>query len=516
MTTIDKYLPSLFEIAVDLAASLRTDERFERLLQATLKVIPCDAAAILKLEHHQLYPIAQVGLKREADGRHFHVGAHPRLEQIIGHRGVTRFDQTSTLPDPYDGLVEVIEGNLPVHACMGAPLIIGGETWGVITFDALQPDAFAAIEDPLVLAFSTLAAAAASSADYIAALEISARREHEVNQNLIDQIIVPGGREMVGDSPAMQTLQREVDLVADSSLAVLITGETGVGKELVARAVHQRSGRRDRPMVYLNCAALPENLVESELFGHKKGAFTGATRDYRGKFELANGGTLFLDEIGELPLGVQAKLLRTVQSGEVQTLGSENLMHVDVRIVAATNRNLKREAMDGNFRQDLFHRLSVYPIRVPPLRERDCDVPLLAGYFIEKLSVQLNLKGVSLSVDAERALKSYSWPGNIRELEHTISRALLHIKNRNEPGPSQVQRTDLGELSPHRETLESRPRNTLPPEKGMSMARMVDQFQAGIIRQRLTQANGNWSKAASDLGLHRSNLHRLARRLGIK
>ena len=238
MTTSYKHLSRLFEIAIDLAAGLPTEERFERLLAAAMEIIPCDAAAILKLKDNTLHPVAQVGLARETMGRRFQTSAHPRLERIIATSGVTHFDEDSPLPDPYDGLIEGLDGRLPVHSCMGSRLQVDGSTWGVITFDAMRSAAFEGISDQLVIAFSELAAAAASAADYIAGLERSAVREHEINRNLLDQVIAPTAREMVGDSPAMRALHQELELVAPTGLAVMISGETGSGKELVARAVH--------------------------------------------------------------------------------------------------------------------------------------------------------------------------------------------------------------------------------------------------------------------------------------
>lgn len=516
MTTSYKHLSRLFEIAVNLAAGLHTEERFERLLAAAMEIIPCDAAAILKLEDNTLHPVAQLGLAREVMGRRFQTNAHPRLGRIIANEGVTRFDEDSQLADPYDGLVPGLTGNLPVHSCMGSRLRVNGNTWGVITFDAMHSAAFTDISDQLVLAFSELAAAAASAADYVARLEHSALREHEINQNLLDQVISHTAREMVGDSPAMQALHQELDLVAPSELAVMVAGESGSGKELVARAIHMASARKKQPMVYLNCAALPEQLVESELFGHRKGAFTGAVRDYKGKFELAHQGTLFLDEIGELPLEAQAKLLRTLQSGEVQPLGSEAMLMVDVRIIAATNRDLKEEVMQGRFREDLFHRLCVYPIRVPPLRERITDIAPLAGFFIENLSAQMGLRGVYLSGQAEQALCQYNWPGNVRELEHVISRALLRVRQRSRAGPTAIMMADLDGLNSMAEPAAKHSPAAELSTSEAPLSQLMDLFQAQTIQDRVASADGNWSRAAESLGLHRSNLHRLAKRLGVK
>src|SRR5690606_37326336 len=232
-------------------------------------------------------------------------------------------------------------------------------------------------------------------------------------------------RELLGKSAAMQHLKREIDTVAASDLTVLILGETGVGKELVAERLHARSARAEQAWVQVNCAALPENLADSELFGHKRGAFTGAVQDRLGKFELANGGTLFLDEVGELSLPVQAKLLRALQSGELQRPGSDRPLRVDVRVVAATNRDLRAEVAAGRFRADLYHRLAVYPLHVPPLRERGRDVLALAGALLEDNQHRLGARNLRLTPEASAALLAHPWPGNVRELDHLLSRAAL-------------------------------------------------------------------------------------------
>ncbi len=206
---------------------------------------------------------------------------------------------------------------------------------------------------------------------------------------------------------------------------MLISGETGTGKELVAKAVHQGSPRAANPLVYLNCAALPESVAESELFGHVKGAFTGAISNRSGKFEMADNGTLFLDEIGELSLALQAKLLRVLQYGDIQRVGDDRSLRVDVRVLAATNRDLRQEVVEGRFRADLYHRLSVFPLSVPALRERENDVVLLAGYFCEQCRLRMGLARVILAEAARNRLQQWSWPGNVRELEHAIHRAVV-------------------------------------------------------------------------------------------
>ena len=234
--------------------------------------------------------------------------------------------------------------------------------------------------------------------------------------------------ELVGNSAAMQALAEEVRLAAPFDVSVLIEGETGTGKELVARAVHRLSGRAARPFVVLNCAAIPEQLLEAELFGHTRGAFTGAVSSRTGRIEAAHGGTLFLDEIGELPLALQAKMLRFLESGELQRIGENESQHVDVRIVAATHQPLEEQAEAGVFRLDLFHRLAVFPVHLPPLRDRMDDVPMLAAYLLRKLGERMPAK--RLSSDALEVLMGYHWPGNVRELGHVLERAVILAGNR--------------------------------------------------------------------------------------
>lgn len=231
--------------------------------------------------------------------------------------------------------------------------------------------------------------------------------------------------EIIGHSQGIRSLLAKVTQVAATDTTVLITGETGTGKELIARAIHQASSRQDRPLVKVNCAALPAQLIESELFGHEKGAFTGATTKQIGRFELADGGTLFLDEIGELPQELQAKLLRVLQDGQFERIGNPRTITVDVRVIAATNRNLPEEIQHGRFRQDLFYRLNVYPLVVPPLRDHPDDIPLLVQCFVQKFNKKLGKQVTTIPQSALLALQHYVWPGNIRELENVVERAMI-------------------------------------------------------------------------------------------
>lgn len=375
---------------------------------------------------------------RETLGRRFVVGQHPRLATILSRRDITSFDHDSTLPDPYDGLLDTRVGEpLPVHDCMGTSLHVEGQTWGALTLDALQTGTFTEAARDDLRRFTLLVEAAVRVTRLeqdLHALRLSRGGEPADARATADET------EIIGHSDVIQRLLHELKVVAESELPVLLLGETGVGKELFARHLHRHSRRAAQPLVHVNCAALPESLAESELFGHVKGAFSGATTDRPGRFEAADGGTLFLDEVGELPLTVQAKLLRALQNGEIQRLGADQPRRVDVRVIAATNRTLRDSVREGAFRADLYHRLSVYPVPIPPLRERGSDVLLLAGRFLELNRARLGLRSLRLSPEAEDALCRYPWPGNVRELEHVISRAALKVVSRG------AARTDIVSL----------------------------------------------------------------------
>ncbi len=237
-------------------------------------------------------------------------------------------------------------------------------------------------------------------------------------------------QELVGQSRTLRVILRQIDLVGSTDATVLILGESGTGKELVAREIHTRSRRQDKPLVRVNCASIPRELYESEFFGHVKGAFTGAMKDRAGRFESADGGTLFLDEVGEIPLELQSKLLRVLQEGEYERVGEDTIRRVDVRIIAATNRDLMKEVEAGRFRQDLYYRLNVYPIEVAPLRRRKEDISLLAAYFIDQASRGLKYPRPALSDDQMTVLQQYDWPGNVRELQNVINRAVIVSQGR--------------------------------------------------------------------------------------
>jgi anaerobic nitric oxide reductase transcription regulator len=292
-----------------------------------------------------------------------------------------------------------------------------------------------------------------------------------------------------------------------------------VGKELVVRTLHSQSPRSEKPLVYVNCAAIPESIVESELFGHEKGAFTGAEGARPGKFRVADGATIFLDEIGELPLGMQPKLLRALQQGEIQPVGADHPVLVDVRVLAATNRDLAAESGAGRFRADLLHRLDVCRIRVPSLREHAQDIPLLVGHFADRVRRRLGTGPVRFEPGAQRALAAGDYPGNVRELENVVSRAILRASGRSKAGePVIVRGSDVGvdpPASEHAAAPDASPPEVAPIGEGRTLRDVVRDYERVLIRRALEHARGNWAAAARALGMHRSNLHHLAKRLGL-
>ena len=309
---------------------------------------------------------------------------------------------------------------------------------------------------------------------------------------------------MVGESPAMHHLRQQVLLTAPTNGRVLILGENGTGKELVARTIHQASRRKSGPFVEVNCAAIPEELIESELFGHVRGAFTGAVADKPGRFEQAHGGTIFLDEIADMSLKTQAKVLRVLQEQVMERVGGTQRIRVDVRVLAATNKDLPGEIRAGRFREDLYFRLNVVPIFVPPLRERQQDIPLLAEHFMALLAAEDRKKPKRLAPEAAARLQQYSWPGNVRELRNVIERLLIFVSG------DTATAQDLGFLG--RDGVPQAPVHS-GPVVPLSDAR--DQFEKDYILQTLAAQQGNMSRTAEVLGVERSNLYKKLRAFGI-
>jgi two-component system nitrogen regulation response regulator NtrX len=307
---------------------------------------------------------------------------------------------------------------------------------------------------------------------------------------------------LIGNSPSMQYLREQIDLVAGKNSRVLITGESGTGKELVAYAIHRKSARRDRPFVKVNCAAIPHELFESELFGHEKGSFTGAIQQRIGRFEQADGGTLFLDEIGEIPIALQPKILRALQENEIQRVGGHREIHVDVRVVAATNRNLEEEMKKGNFREDLFFRLNVFPIEVPPLKQHNDDIPALVSSFLVRVAAENNMHPKQIDHEALQLLTGYDYPGNIRELRNLVERLLILVREEN------ISISDVRRVLPARtQTAES--------ENESLLYSKLDDTEKELIRRTLEENHWHISRVARILGLERSHLYKKMKKYGI-
>jgi anaerobic nitric oxide reductase transcription regulator len=394
---------------------------------------------------------------------------------------------------------------------MGISLWLDQQIWGVLTLDALNAGQFDHLNQPALQTFIALTEASIKAAQWIMGLETQVK---QVQQTLLTEA---SRWEIVGKSPIIQALREEIAVVAPSELSVLILGETGVGKELVAHQIHATSHRANQPLIYVNCAALPETIAESELFGHRKGSFSGAIQDRSGKFELAHRGTIFLDEIGELPLALQAKILRTLQNGEIQRVGCDRQIKVDIRVIAATNRHLQESVAKGLFRPDLYHRLAVYPLTVPPLKQRGQDILLLAGLFLEKNKQRLGVQGLRLEIEAKNALLNYSWPGNIRELEHLLSRAALKAVAEHEKNKTIIS-ISLKHLDIDIQNLfdtDLMIKNNPIVDQTLNFKAQRDEFSRQLIQQQLALHQHNLAKTAYALGLNPGNFHRLLKRLHL-
>jgi transcriptional regulator with GAF, ATPase, and Fis domain len=391
----------------------------------------------------------------------------------------------------------------------GQPLVHRGQVFGVLAVFARGKVGAECMDWLRTIADHTAAAIATARAfEQIEELKKSLELENEYLREEVAQAGSFG--ELVGGGPALEAVARQIDLVAPTDSAVLLLGESGTGKELVAREVHRRSKRAARALVKVNCAAVPRELYESEFFGHAKGAFTGALRDRAGRFELADGGTLFLDEVGEIPLELQAKLLRVLQEGELERVGEERTRKVNVRIIAATNRDLRAEAEAGRFRQDLYYRLSVFPVELPPLRKRVEDIPLLAEHFLTQVARKLGRAKPRLTLANVQKLQRYRWPGNVRELQHVIERAVITAEGGrlaielSEDAPSQTRKPEIASVP-------------VEDERVRTDAEMRA-LEADNIRAALRQTKGKVSGAggaAELLGMKSTTLASRIKALGL-
>lgn len=394
-----------------------------------------------------------------------------------------------------------------VTSFVGHPLLHRGDVLGVLGLFARERPSDSCFEWLRMIADHLAAAIAnARAMEEIESLRKRLEQENEYLREEVQQSAMFG--DLIGQAPAIQAVARQIELVAPTGAAILILGESGTGKEVVAREIHHHSGRAKRPLIKVNCAAIPRELYESEFFGHAKGAFTGALRDRAGRFELADGGTLFLDEIGEIPLDLQAKLLRVLQEGEIERIGEERTRKIDVRVIAATNRDLRAESEAGRFRQDLFYRLSVFPMELPPLRKRIEDIPLLAEHFLNRIARQLGRPRPRLTLANVQELQRYDWPGNVRELQHALERACIVAAD--------------GRLRFDFPTAASKQQSK--PSESPTLQRILTDvelrmFEANNIRAALSECHGKVygaNGAATLLGLKPTTLNSRIKSLGIK
>ncbi|MCA9665758.1 MAG: sigma 54-interacting transcriptional regulator [Myxococcales bacterium] len=406
--------------------------------------------------------------------------------------------------DELGGSESIMGGN--IRSTIGVPMWSDERIVGVIQCDnRASTGIFSERDLELLLVLARQAVLAIENARLHQELKVAQERLQGENTYLKRKQAGVRFDSIIGESQAMKDIFKQLAKVIDTRATVCIYGETGTGKELIASAIHTEGKRHDKMFVAQNCAALPEQLLESELFGHKKGAFTGADQDKKGLFEIADGGTLFLDEIGEMELTLQAKLLRVLQEGEVRPVGAARAKRVDVRIICATNRSLEKEVESGRFRQDLFYRLMVFPITLPPLRERKEDIPLLAQHFIQRYTTELRKSVGGTSQEAINQLLTYKWPGNVRELENEVQRLVIQVDEGAIVQPEH--------LSPQIRRVESMVQR-IAPKKG-TLKEMMESVERYLLTEALDEHGGNKTQTAATLGITREGLHKKLSKYGL-
>jgi two-component system response regulator HydG len=471
-------LEAMLRVSMTVRASSGVESLAGELIEILFDATPASEAAILLMESETGEPVWSFGRKRASESTGAVEAPDPLVRQCY-----------------QKDLAILSRGPVPGRCSMlAAPLAGSDRPLGVIYLASPDPRVeFDEDHLQLVTAIGSVSGRALETALYCERLSAENRR---LRQEIDLQ------HDMVGESPPMQEVYRFIAKVAPTDATVLIYGESGTGKELVARAIHRNSPRASKPFVAINCAALTETLLESELFGHEKGAFTGAVAQKKGKLEVADGGTVFLDEIGEVPPALQVKLLRAIQEREFERVGGTRPVRIDVRWVAATNRDLRAAIRKGTFREDLFYRLNVVSIQLPPLRERRSDIPLLAAYFADKFGRRVGRKNPGVSLQARTVLMNYDWPGNVRELENAIERAVV-LGSGDLILPEDLPETILDPTPPEAEAT-GRLHGSLREEKRR------------IILQAVRDAGGNQTEAARLLGINATYLSRLIRNLNLK
>ena len=463
----------------------------EKVLQAVLDIAPADRAAILLTDNGIDEFSSIIGRDRKL-GANQPIHASQTILKRVLEEGVAVLSNEVQSDESYQKAESLIERR--VRSVLAVPLDVQGKVLGVMYLEASTAGVrFDSDLLQLVTTLGNIAGLAIENARHLERLGGENRRLHE-ELNI--------HHSMVGESKAMHEVYGFVSRVAGRDSTVLISGESGTGKELVARAVHLNSGRADKPFVAINCAAITETLLESELFGHEKGAFTGAVTQKKGKLEVGEGGSVFLDEIGELAVPMQAKLLRVLQEREFERVGGTRPIKLDVRLIAATNRDLKEATRTGGFRADLYYRLNVVSLHMPALRERREDIPLLAAFFASHYGEKIKRRVAGISPEARACLIRYEWPGNVRELENAIERAVVL-------GSTElILAEDLPDSVLEETSAAGEPVNALHDA--------VREAKIAVIERAIEQANGNYTEAAKILGVHANHLFRLIRTLNLK
>jgi transcriptional regulator with GAF, ATPase, and Fis domain len=463
----------------------------EKVLEAVLAIVPADQAAVLLTEDGVAGFSSIVGRHRQ-HGANQQIHASQTILNRVLEENLAVLSNDVQSDDVYREAESLLERR--VHSVLAVPLDVQEKILGVMYLDAHTPGArFDSDLLQLVTTLGNITALAIENARHV-------ERLGGENRRLTEELSIH--HSMIGESKAMHEVYGFVSRVAGRDSTVLISGESGTGKELVARAVHTNSGRADKPFVAINCAAITETLLESELFGHERGAFTGAVSQKKGKLEVAEGGTVFLDEIGELAVPMQAKLLRVLQEREFERVGGTRPIKLDVRLIAATNRDLKEASRTGAFRPDLYYRLNVVSLHMPALRERREDIPMLAAFFATQYGEKVKRRVAGISPEARACLTRYDWPGNVRELENAIERAVVL-------GSTElILAEDLPDSILEETAASGEPVSAL--HDGIREAKKV------LIERAIEQANGNYTDAAKILGVHPNHLFRLIRTLNLK
>ena len=479
----------LLKVATRINRLRHTQELVREILDSIFEVVPADRGAILLTQDDKEFSTVH-GKNRSNDLRPVKV-SRTVVERVI-HEAVTVLVNDVATSDSLGTAESLVTARISSLMCV--PLMLMEEIIGAIYLDTSDPlVSFDEGHLQLLMGIAGIAAVSLENARQIEWLEGE-------NSRLRSSLAIE--HNMIGESAAMQDVYDFIQRVAKARSAVLVCGESGTGKELVAHAIHANSPRATQPFVPINCAALTETLLESELFGHERGAFTGAIGKKQGKLEVANGGTVFLDEIGEMTLPMQSKLLRFLQDHKIERLGGTRSMELDVRVIAATNRNLEEAIKTGNFRADLYHRLNVVKVTMPALRDRRDDIPLLASYFAAKYAKECKRAITGISSEARALLQIYDWPGNVRELENAIERAVV-LGSRETIGPEDLPRRVL-DAADNSATI------------GVKYYEAVKDAKRQLVINALEQAKGSYTEAAKALGIHPNNLHRIIRTLDLK